>query len=233
MFNENVLEEYRNKNNEYVTGDPFKHIVIDGLIKDSVLDEVLDCYPKQSDIRWAIFRDPLQVKLACNDLNIIPDKIKNVLHGLNDSKFLSFLEDLTGIKNVIADPHFIGGGMHQIMPNGKLEIHADFNKHPITQLDRRVNVLLYLNKDWKEEYGGHLELWNKDLTKCTKKILPVYNRMVIFSTTSTSFHGHPKALTCPEGTSRKSLAWYYYSDGRPQEEINPSHSTLFKGRDII
>ena len=78
----------------------------------------------------------------------------------------------------------MGAGQHEIKPGGLLKIHADFNKHNISGLDRRLNVLVYLNKDWKEEYGGHFELWDKDMKHCVKKILPTFNTMAIFSTTS-------------------------------------------------
>jgi hypothetical protein len=91
-------------------------------------------------------------------------------------------------------------------------------------------LLLYLNRDWKEEYGGNLELWTRDMSRCIKRVLPVFNRCVVFSTTDFSFHGHPDPLTCPEGRTRKSVAMYYYSNGRPAEEISGDHTTLFKGR---
>ncbi|WP_202803353.1 2OG-Fe(II) oxygenase [Pedobacter arcticus] len=134
---------------------------------------------------------------------------------------------------MISDPYFFGGGQHEIKKGGLLKVHADFNKHPQLKLDRRINVLVYLNKDWKEEYGGNFELWGKNMEQCVKKILPVFNRMAIFSTTDFSYHGHPDALNCPEDRSRKSLALYYYSNGRPASEINidqEKHNTLFKER---
>ncbi len=110
-----------------------------------------------------------------------------------------------------------------IAKGGKLGIHADFNKQPTNGLDRRVNVLLYLNESWKEEWGGHLELW--DSKECVTKINPIMNRMVVFNTSSTSFHGHPHPLTCPDDVFRKSLALYYYTEGRPEK--TQSHGTLF------
>ncbi|NEN95926.1 MAG: 2OG-Fe(II) oxygenase, partial [Moorea sp. SIO3I7] len=129
-------------------------------------------------------------------------------------------------------PHFVGGGLHQIEKGGYLKIHADFNRHTKLRLDRRLNLLIYLNKDWQEDYGGHFEMWDTEMTQSQKKILPVFNRCVIFSTTDFSYHGHPEPLTCPEGRTRKSLALYYYSNGRPAEELSKSgdHSTLFKAR---
>ena len=87
-------------------------------------------------------------------------------------------------------------------------------------LDRRINVLIYLNENWEEEYGGHFELWEKDKSKCIVRIPPIFNKMAIFSTTDFSWHGHPDPLTCPQGRSRKSLALYYYTHGRPEYEIS-------------
>ena len=122
---------------------------------------------------------------------------------------------MTGIQSLIPDPSFQGGGLHQIVPGGKLGIHADFNKHSRFGLDRRLNLLLYLNKNWREEYGGHLELWDRDMTHCEAKVAPIFNRVMVFGTTDFTYHGHPDPLRCPEGMTRKSLALYYFSDGRP------------------
>ena len=124
--------------------------------------------------------------------------------------------------------------MHEIKKGGLLKIHSDFNKHPNLKLDRRLNVLIYLNKNWKEEYGGHLEFWDKEMKYCKTKILPIFNRMVVFSTTDFSNHGHPDPLNCPDLVSRKSIATYYYSDGRPPNEIDKMYSkntTYFKDRE--
>ncbi len=154
------------------------------------------------------------------------------MHYLNSQPFLEFLSTLTGIENLIPDPFFDGGGCHQIQPGGMLKIHADFNKHPRTKLDRRLNVLVYLNEDWKEEYGGHFELWDKEMKESKKKILPLFNRMALFYTTSDSYHGHPNPLTCPPDRTRKSIALYYYTNGRPEEELanGKDHNTLFRHR---
>jgi hypothetical protein len=111
-----------------------------------------------------------------------------------------------------------------------LKVHADFNRHTRLQLDRRLNLLCYLNRDWREEYGGHLELWDREMKACVKRILPVFNRCVVFSTTDFSYHGHPDPLNCPKGWSRKSLALYYYTNGRPLDERSGQHSTLFQLR---
>jgi 2-oxoglutarate-Fe(II)-dependent oxygenase superfamily protein len=143
---------------------------------------------------------------------------------------VGFLEQLTGIEGLIPDPYFWGGGLHQITRGGYLKVHADFNRYSKLRLDRRLNLLLYLNRDWKEEYGGHLELWNEQMTTCERKILPIFNRCVVFSTTDYSYHGHPDPLNCPEQQTRKSLALYYYTNGRLEEGVSPVHTTLFQRR---
>jgi hypothetical protein len=153
-----------------------------------------------------------------------------LLYHLNSITFLEFLSAVTGIPNLISDPSFEGGGLHQIVRGGKLGIHADFNRHRNYGLDRRLNLLLYLNKDWREEYGGHLQLWDRDMTACGAKVLPLFNRVMIFGTTDFTYHGHPDPLQCPEGMTRKSLALYYFSNGRPAAEVSGDHSTLFRAR---
>jgi hypothetical protein len=120
--------------------------------------------------------------------------------------------------------------MHQTLRGGFLKIHIDYNRHESWNLDRRLNVLLYLNSGWDEKWGGALELWDADVKNCVQKIAPISNRLVIFGTTEYSWHGHPEPLACPAGVTRKSLALYYYSNGRPQEEIAMMHSTVFRER---
>ena len=90
--------------------------------------------------------------------------------------------------------------------------------------------MLYLNRDWEEDFGGHIELWDSGMKQCIKKLLPIFNRMVIFNTTETSFHGHPEPLNCPADRSRKSLALYYYTIGQQEDDISQTHSTLFRTR---
>jgi Rps23 Pro-64 3,4-dihydroxylase Tpa1-like proline 4-hydroxylase len=160
------------------------------------------------------------------------DGTRNLLAQFNSSAFIDFLQELTGIGGLVPDPHLYGGGLHQIVRGGHLNVHVDFNRHPVTDLERRLNLLLYLNRDWQDEYGGALELWNRDMSRSEARILPYFNRCVVFSTTDHSFHGHPDPLACPEDRTRKSLALYYYSKGRPEEgdaELQ-AHNTLFQAR---
>ena len=214
----------------YRAAEPFPHAVIDGLFDDDLLDQLLAVFPSPKDRFWFRFDAEREIKLALDAEDVIPIPIRLFLYFLNGSLFISFLERLTGIPGLIPDPHWFGGGLHQIERHGKLAIHADFNRQSRLRLDRRLNLLIYLNKDWQAEFGGDFELWNRDMTACVKKVAPLFNRMVIFSTTDFSYHGHPDELTCPRDRSRKSLALYYYSNGRPEQELSGIHSTLFQPR---
>jgi 2OG-Fe(II) oxygenase superfamily len=217
----------------YIHADPFPNIQFTNFFNEKFLNEVLSEFPDLSKQAATKFDNVNEKKLAGRGEQPFGEKTKDFFHYLNSEPFLVFLQKLTGIKELLLpDSYFEGGGQHEIKPGGLLKIHADFNKSR-AKLDRRLNLLVFLNKDWQESYGGHFELWNKDMTKCVKKVLPAFNTMVIFSTTDFSYHGHPNPLTCPPDRSRKSLALYYYSNGRPAEEFNPElgeHSTLFKER---
>lgn len=222
-----IAKQNRNK---YTTAAPFPHIYLDNLFPESALEAILEEFPGTRQANWKQFDNNKEVKLAAKNEQDFGDATRQFIHMLNSRSFIDFLENLTGINGLIPDPYLEGGGLHMIKRGGMLKLHADFNKHPTTGLDRRLNVLVYLNKEWEEAYGGHLELWDQNMEKAMVKILPVYNRMAVFSTTSHSFHGHPDPLNCPEDRTRKSIALYYYTNGRPAEEVTASHSTIFKLR---
>lgn len=213
---------------QYRQAEPFPHIVLDGLFDDDALEGVLREFPAPSEMQWAKFDNPLEKKLGYfYESSDVSPTIRQFLDAMNSFEMLLWLEALTGIEGLIPDPYFGGGGLHQIEPGGFLKVHADFNVHPKLKLDRRLNMLIYLNKQWKEEYGGHLELWDRDGKTCRKRILPLFNRTVVFSTTDTSYHGHPHPLTPPPGVTRKSVSLYYYTAGRPERERSAPHDTVF------
>lgn len=230
---EELIAFAKEQHENYINADPFPSIYFDNFFNEEFLNEVLEEFPNLGDKSDIQYNNPNEIKLASRGESKFGPKTKVLMHFLNSEPFLNFLTELSGIENLISDPYFEGGGCHQIKPGGLLKIHADFNKHRLTGLDRRMNFLVYLNKDWKEEYGGHFELWNEDMTESRAKILPLFNRVAMFSTTDFSYHGHPDPLNCPPDRSRKSLALYYYTNGRPKEEVNEGledHTTLFKDR---
>lgn len=219
---------------QYASASPFPNIAFENFFNPDILDALLEEFPNlegKDDIKY---QTPNEIKLASKGERRFGPMAKAFAHFLNSEPFLLFLQELTGIEETLTpDPYFEGGGFHQTKAGGFLKIHADFNKHRQTGLDRRLNVLVYLNKDWPDEYGGHFELWNREMTRCVKKVAPRFNTMAMFTTTDFSYHGLPNPLTCPPDRSRKSLALYYYTNGRPLSEINQGledHTTLFKDR---
>lgn len=195
---------------DYKTAIPFPHVILDAFKTGN-----MEACEKEINATTGFEKNAWHTqKKQC----YVPDngECRRIINSLNDAKFLRYLEDLTGISGLIPDPYFDGGGVHKVARGGFLKIHADFNWHKKMKLDRRVNLLLYLNSDWKEEWGGHLELW--DGRRCVKKVLPTMGTMVIFNTTDYSFHGHPHPLNCPDGVTRNSIALYYYTNGRPRKE---------------
>jgi hypothetical protein len=213
---------------EYVAARPFPHVVIDDLFPREVLNTVLAEFPTPDEIEWKRFDNPTEKKLGYWHESTLRPRLQLFLYEMNSPPMLQFLEALTGIRGLIPDPYYGGAGPHQILSGGFLKVHVDFNRHPLLNLDRRLNMLVYLNEAWKEEYGGHLELWPSDMSRCERRILPLFNRTVVFSTTDVSFHGHPTPLACPQGMSRKSVSLYYYTNGRPAEESSAPHDTIFQ-----
>ena len=222
----------RELNYNYKNEIPYSHCVIDNLVNPKLLKQIIKEFQINKK-NLQEFNNPNEKKLASSDWNDFGKNTKELIKYFNSPNFINFLELLTDIDGLVADDYLEGGGLHQINSGGFLKIHADFNKHSITNLDRRLNVLLFLNEKWLKEWGGDFEIWSKDAKCCEKRISPIFNRMVIFSTTDYSYHGHPDPLNCPEGISRKSMALYYYTSGRPSHEIRSGykyHSTLFVKR---
>ena len=230
---ENLNELALSLKNQYSLADPFPHTQIDGFFSNEYLDTVLEEFPDLSKLSDSQnYKNQNEIKFANNDFKNFPETIKNFFNFLNSQTFLNFLQTVTSIKEkLIADEQLNGGGLHEIKSGGLLKVHTDFNKHPTNNFDRRVNVLIYLNKDWKNDFGGSLELWDKDMKKCERKITPTFNKTVIFSTTDNSYHGNPEKINHPNKISRKSIAMYYYTNGRPQHEKGlGNHSTIFRKR---
>lgn len=213
----------------YRSAAPFPHTMIENFIKPDILDAVLD-ESERGGGDWRHMNDEDQNKFATTRMSRMGPRTRSLFHFLNGQEMMEFLEKLTGIEGLIPDPQLAGGGLHELRSGGFLRVHADFNYQRHLKLDRRINLLLYLNKDWDESYGGNLELWDRDAKRCEKKYAPLFNRCVIFNTTDTSFHGNPEPVKAPGGRTRRSIALYYYTNGRPEAEVSPQHMTIFKKR---
>jgi hypothetical protein len=224
-----ILERCRNS---YDSNQPFPHALIDGFLPSDIAQHLATTFPRPDDPMW-LFRESLNQPGKrgsgnAHRLQMVDPFIRGVLLAMTSHPMIAFLEELTGIEHLIPD-HLFGGGLHQTLPGGRLDVHYDFNYSPDLQLYRRINLLLYLNPCWRDEYGGHLELWNSQMTHCVKKIAPVLNRCVIFNSHIGSHHGHPEPLRCPNGTSRNSIALYYYTR-EPFEHDRSPHETGWQER---
>jgi hypothetical protein len=208
---------------------PFPHAVIDNFMDAAVLREVAERYPSLENKPY-FDRDQERFKFQFHSNEIPSGLTRNLLAELNGSAFLGFLEELTGIEGLIADPYLSGGGLHLTRRGGHLSVHADFNIHRKMKVERRLNLLVYLNEDWPAAYGGNLELWDQQMTAPQKLIAPLLGRAVIFSTALDSYHGHPEPLACPPDRDRRSLATYYYTAFENGLADVPDRSTNFRAR---
>ena len=212
---------------EYQSKSPYHHICIDDFLPAEIIErvraEALEMGEKAPENSSANER----LKTSFNP-DRMPTYTKAVFHALNSRPFIQFLENMSGIKGLIPDPYFRGGGIHRTETTGFLGIHADFNHHSIMNLERRINLLIYLNPGWKEEYGGSFEVWTDDMSEKVASFAPVMNRMCCFSTGDNTMHGNPEPVNHPDGDPRLSIALYYYT--ATWDEARVTQSTVFKQR---
>lgn len=212
---------------EYQSGEPFHYIGTDNFLPQDIVskvrDEALDQYVKPPE--HSTRQEHLK---ASYNPDTLPLYTRAVFNALNSKSFLAFLENMTGIPNLIPDPYYVGAGIHRTENGGYLGVHADFNHHKQMDLERRLNVLIYLNDDWQPEYGGTFEIWTEDMSKQVAAYPPIMNRMCCFSTSSTSMHGNPEPVNHPDGKPRLSIALYYYTATWSDSHV--AHSTLFRPR---
>jgi len=212
---------------EYRSGKPYHHICIDDFLPLEIVQKVygealaFDQKPPENSSA----QEHLKVSYSPD---ILPDYTRLVFSALNSQSFIRFLEEMTGISGLIADPYFKGGGIHRTNNGGYLGVHADFNHHKQMKLERRLNVLIYLNPEWKAEYGGAFEIWTDDMKEKISSYAPIQNRMCCFSTSSKSMHGNPEPVNHPDGKPRISIALYYYTATWTDSHV--AHSTLFRPR---
>lgn len=211
----------------YRSRKPYPYGSFENFLPEAVLDRVLDDLKSLPEAEDSF--DRAQEKLKTSYLpERLPTYTRQLFYTLNSRPFVRFLEEMTGINGLIPDPYFSGGGVHVVANGGHLDIHADFNHNAKLNLERRLNVLIYLNKGWQADYGGSFEIWNEDMSKRVASFVPEYNRMCCFNTGSDTFHGNPETVNHPEGAPRMSMALYYYT--ATWDHTKRSHTTLFRPR---
>lgn len=214
-------------NAQYNAADPFPHIVIDEFVAPQLLENCLADFPDDTQLGEG-FNSPRENLKTQYSPEMLKPRMRTLFYAFNSLPFIKILENITGVKGLIPDPYFLGAGFHEIKNGGHLSIHADFNHHKPMDLERRLNVLIYLNKDWSDDYGGQLELWDTEMKGCVRSVTAAFNRCVIFNTNSDSFHGNPHLVNHPKGVSRKSIALYYYT--ATWSAAKRDHTTQFKSR---
>jgi Rps23 Pro-64 3,4-dihydroxylase Tpa1-like proline 4-hydroxylase len=232
-INKHQIESY---NENFLLSVPFNYLVLDNFVENTLLEKVLEEIKNipDDDFYQAIvvgLPNVTKNKFAIDEFDKFGIITQKLIGYLNSKDFIKWISNVTGIENLQPDNFNMGGGIHKTKKDGHLNIHCDFNKHEETGKYRRINLLLYLNKDYKEEYNGHLELWNKDMTCCEKKIAPIFNRAVIMRTTDDGFHGHVAPWKSED--DRLSIAMYYYTDDRPEYEKSDVTSAIWQEPKII
>jgi Rps23 Pro-64 3,4-dihydroxylase Tpa1-like proline 4-hydroxylase len=208
----------------YINAAPFPHAVFQ--LNEPLIYLCAKSFPDLNQIADRKFDNQHEKKLVTNGESKLSKDAKDLIHYLNSEPFLLWLSELTGIQHLMPDPYLIGGGYHEIKRGGKLGIHVDFDKHGFWGADRVLNVLIYLNEDWQDEWGGHLKLYDESLNEVVR-VSPSLGTMAIFSTSNKSWHGHPEPLQCPQDRSRKSIALYYYAAPDNQWSAN---DTIFRSK---
>lgn len=212
---------------EYQSHEPYHYICIDDFLPLSVARTVREEALAQGE-KGPEYSSPQEHLKTSYNPDTLPAFSRAVFNALNSQSFIRFLEEMTGIKGLIPDPYFHGAGIHRTNNGGYLGIHADFNHHKQMNLERRLNVLIYLNPDWKPEYGGAFEVWTDDMKEQVAAFPPIMDRMCCFSTSSTSMHGNPEPVNHPDGEPRISIALYYYTATWNDSRV--PHTTLFRPR---
>ena len=213
----NVLDKFGNwvKNidslkNKFLNGIPFEHVVIDDFLEEKYANELYDLFPENFE-NWYKYQNPIEFKYTYDEIENLDEKLKNYFYYLSSDKIVNLFRDITNIKDLTFDEYLHGAGLHCHPKNGRLNIHLDYEKHPFSGKERRLNIIFFLSKDWNTSWNGQNELWDKEGANCVTKTNVKFNRAIIFKTNDISWHGLPETILCPENKYRKSLAFYYVS----------------------
>lgn len=217
---------------QYCDAKPFPFLKIDNFLDPAFATKVAAAYPSFEDAigKGRTFKTVNErKKVQITDATLFPKAVAQLNDALASPSFLSDLSYVTGIPDLVADEELVGAGMHITGPGGRLDVHVDFNYLEERSLYRRLNLLLYLNPEWDDKWGGHIQLWDKDVKNCRQAFAPALNRCVIFETSNISFHG-VTPITNSAPFPRISFATYYYTREPPPNWERSVHSTIFKAR---
>lgn len=214
---------------KYQQNLPVPHIFLGEFLNANAAAALEAEFPPPDSDAWTHYQHQNENKHGMTKRELFPPLLGRAADALNSPEFLDWLSELTGIPGLLADPGLEGGGLHQSGPGGYLNVHTDFSHHHYHRSwKRQINLILYLNSGWQDEWGGAIELWDAKMKHCVAKYPPRLNCAFLFNTNEISYHGFPTPLTCPEGQSRKSLAFYYYTVEEGAQ--TPVRSTNYRAR---
>jgi hypothetical protein len=195
----------------YAAGKPYPHVVIDGLWDNAVLDRIITEFPVSGQRDWIAYDTPHELKQTSRGLFGLSPFTQLFLLQVCSPEFLDFVCEVTGETNLISDPLYHGGGLHESFRGGWLNLHVDWTQHPVLPLARRLNMIIYLNRDWDSSWGGDIELCDFETKACGAKVAPLFNRTLIFPTTTKALHGFPTPLKCSPDRTRQSISIFYWN----------------------
>ena len=220
LITKNINIKNLQKALEKFTGNkPFDHCIVDNFFTEECANSLSEEFIDYNSEKWFTYDNPIENKKASNDWNVFPELTYKILTALCSEIFINLISESLK-KELYADYGLHGGGWHIHGSGGNLNPHLDYSIHPKLNLERKLNIIIYLSKELKPYiHGGHLGLWGNEkgkLGKLEKEIEPLFNRAVIFDTTQNSWHGMSKILVQPEGIYRKSIAVYYLTKPNPK-----------------
>jgi len=239
LINQDHLNNVQTLQQQFKAASPFKYLVIDQFFNNNFCQSLVSDFPTFDKKRALNENGEVGMKATHEQITKIGTAYKQLDSMVKSDEFLGFVSDLTGIPELRFDPFYFGGGTHENLHGQDLDAHVDFNFHPVTKQHRRLNMIVYFNDQWDDNWGGSLDL-HKDPHKHPRDdeiatVTPLMNRCVIFETTEWSWHGFTR-INLPEelreNVSRKSFALYYYTDTRPREEMGKPHSTIYVERHL-
>ncbi len=235
MINEQIIANAPDIRHAFQSAVPFRHVQIDNFLKPEICEGILRDFPSFDKEKAKNELGHIGGKAVIENVSSISPFYASFYDYINSKPFLQIISDLTGIPDLLADETLFGGGTHENLDGQYLDAHIDFNIDERRMLHRRLNILIYLNKEWEESWGGSIELHSNPRIPETNEIkafVPLFNRAVFFETNEYSWHGFP-VIRLPQDKkhlSRKSFSIYLYTKDRPAEEVVAPHTTFYVAR---
>ena len=237
-ISQGVFEAESELAQRFKQGEPFRHVVIDDFLTAKFCSELCEQFPEFHDSHAINENEQVGGKAIREEVRALGDAYRKADDLIQAPEFLALIGRITGVSDLHYDPHYFGGGTHENREGQDLDPHIDFNYHPVSKQHRRLNLIIYLNPEWEDSWGGSLQLHRDPYLEPSEDeivtLTPLMNRCVIFETNERSWHGFDR-ICLPDdkkSLSRKSFAVYFYTDLRPSEELADEHSTVYVERHL-